>query len=310
MDNQHIVVGSRRSDLALWQSNHVIDLLKQAHHGLTAEIKIISTKGDQIIDKPLPSIGGKGLFTEALEDALRDGDIDIAVHSLKDLPTEDATGLTVGAVPTRADVRDVLVSRGNHVLGTLPEGASVGTSSRRRAAQLLAHRPDLNIIDIRGNVPTRVEKALDPDGPYDAIVLAKAGLERLELAHHISEVLPLEIMLPAPGQGALGVQCRDDEQVKTFVAPIIHAETLHAVIAERRFLNRLEAGCSAPVAALATASSDAKTLKMTGRVSMPDGTQLIEVVDNALVAEASEMGERMAELALERGAEGILETVK
>ncbi|MEL6272096.1 MAG: hydroxymethylbilane synthase [Chloroflexota bacterium] len=310
MVKQHIVVGSRRSDLALWQSNHVIDLLRQAHPGLTAEIKIISTKGDQIIDKPLPSIGGKGLFTEALEDALRTGDIDIAVHSLKDLPTEDAPGLTVGAVPARADVSDVLVSRGKHVLETLPKGASVGTSSRRRAAQLLAHRPDLNIIDIRGNVPTSVEKCLDPDGPYDAIVLAKAGLERLELTHHISEVLPLETMLPAPGQGALGVQCRYDADSNALLAPITHAETLHAVTAERRFLNRLEAGCSAPVAALATLSADGGTLAMTGRVSMPDGTNLIEVKDSFPPAEAATHGARMAEQALERGAEMILEDVK
>jgi len=215
-----IIVGTRRSDLALWQTHHVIDSLKNAYDDLTAEVVVISTKGDEILDKPLPEIGGKGLFTEALEAALRAKEIDIAVHSLKDLPTQNPPGITVGAVPARADVRDVLVSRDGHTLDTLPQGATVGTSSRRRQAQLLAYRPDLRLIDIRGNVPTRIEKTLNPDGPYDATVLAKAGVDRLQLAEHISQVLPLNIMLPAPGQGALGIQCRDDEATKTFASAV------------------------------------------------------------------------------------------
>lgn len=308
MDSAHIVIGSRRSKLALWQTHHVIDLLKEVYPSLTAEVKIISTKGDEVLDKSLPTIGGKGLFTEALEDALRGGEIDIAVHSLKDLPTEDAAGLTVGAVPRRAPVQDVLVSRGGHTLDDLPEGAIVGTSSRRRQAQILAYRPDLKVIDIRGNVPTRIEKALDADSPYDATVLARAGVERLELTEYISQLLSLEVMLPAPGQGALGIQCRDDDASKQQMSPLIHRETWLTVTAERRFLNKLEAGCSAPVAAYATIEGD--QISMTGRVSMPNGHHTIEVQDIAPLDEAAALGVRMAETAFERGASDILEAVR
>lgn len=308
MDRQHVVIGSRRSKLALWQTHHVIDLLKQAYPGLNAEVKIISTKGDEVLDKSLPAIGGKGLFTEALEDALRKNEIDIAVHSLKDLPTEDAPELTVGAVPVRAPVEDVLVSRGGLSLDELPEGAVIGTSSRRRQAQLLAYRSDLKLIDIRGNVPTRIEKALDEHGHYDATVLARAGIERLELTAHVSEVLPLNVMLPAPGQGALGIQCRDDTESKEFLSSLFHQDTWLAVTAERQFLNTLEAGCSAPVAAYAFVDGD--RVQMTGRVSMPDGQRTIEAQDSAPLEEARALGERMAKAAFEQGAADILEAVR
>lgn len=301
-----IIVGTRRSDLALWQTHHVIDSLKNAYDDLTAEVVVISTKGDEILDKPLPEIGGKGLFTEALEAALRAKEIDIAVHSLKDLPTQNPPGITVGAVPARADVRDVLVSRDGHTLDTLPQGATVGTSSRRRQAQLLAYRPDLRLIDIRGNVPTRIEKTLNPDGPYDATVLAKAGVDRLQLAEHISQVLPLNIMLPAPGQGALGIQCRDDETARHLLQPLTDQAALAAVTAERAFLRRLEAGCSAPVAAHAT--TDGEIVEMIGRVAVHDGSLMIEQrgrSDNARL-----LGERLADQALAQGADTILEAAK
>lgn len=175
MTKRCIHIGSRGSSLALWQSRHVADLLRAACPDLRVEIRVFSTRGDQVLDTPLPLIGGKGLFTAELEAALRDGVIDLAVHSLKDLPTENPDNLTVGAVPKRAGVNDVLVSRGRHTLDTLPTGSMVGTSSRRRAAQLLAYRPDLQTADIRGNMETRIRKANDTSGLYDAVVLAQAG---------------------------------------------------------------------------------------------------------------------------------------
>ncbi len=314
MDKQHIVVGSRRSDLALWQTNHVIHLLKQAYPGLTAEIKIISTKGDEILDKSLPSIGGKGLFTEALEHALREGEIDIAVHSLKDLPTEDAPELTVGAIPTRADVRDVLVSRNGERLDALPQGATVGTSSRRRAAQLLKRRPDLNVVDIRGNVPTRIEKTLAADGIYDATILAKAGVERLSLSQHVREIFSFEVMLPAPGQGALGIQCRDDADSLALLAPIQHEDTMLTVTAERAFLNALGGGCSVPVAALA--ELDANTLLLRVCVASVDGKKVIRLEQSVELAAgdtrrtgADSLGRDLAKSAIERGASEILEAL-
>lgn len=310
MDKQHIVIGSRRSDLALWQTNHVIDLLKAAHPGLTAEVKIISTKGDEILDRSLPSIGGKGLFTEALEDELRSSDIDLAVHSLKDLPTEDASQLTVGAIPARAAVEDVLISRSGAQLDTLPNGATIGTSSRRRAAQLLAHRPDLNIIDIRGNVPTRINKTLDAAGAYDASLLAKAGVTRLSLSQHITQELPLEMMLPAPGQGALGIQCRDEATSLKILASLNHQETVLAVTAERAFLNALGGGCSVPVASYAKVNGNTMTIHCC--VAAVDGKTLIQLSDTVTITttdEAQQLGQDLAEQALAQGASAILEAV-
>ena len=247
-----IRLGSRKSKLALWQTHHVCDLLQAAWPGLKVEIQIISTTGDQILDTPLPLIGGKGVFTAELEAALREGAIDAAVHSLKDLPTESPPGLTVGATPHRVRPDDVLISREGYQLDTLPRGATVGTSSRRRAAQLLHLRPDLQMADIRGNVPTRIDKGLAEDGPYDAIILAYAGLERLGLLEATSQVLPLGQMLPAPGQGALGIQCRDEAESLALLAPLNDISTNVAVTAERTFLSGLGGGCAMPIAAYAT----------------------------------------------------------
>ena len=307
-----IKIGSRKSRLAQWQSNFIAEELQKLGH--ETEIVFIDTKGDQIIDKPLPSIGGKGLFTEALENALRSSDIDCAVHSLKDLPTEDSEGLKLAAVPKRADVEDVLISRRDHLLKALPHNAKIGTSSHRRAAQLKYYREDLEVLDIRGNVPTRIKKALAEDSPYDAIVLAKAGVDRLELSEHISQVLPLEIMLNASGQGALGLQTREDRSSLELFSPLNHLPTWLATTAERAFLNHLDGGCAVPVAAYASLENTTLTLK--GRVISLDGIQLIEIEQSIAIdlstdiEKASNLGREVAQKALEQGAENILKEVR
>jgi len=245
-----IVIGSRGSKLALVQSNFVAGLLRAASPGLTVDIEVISTRGDRIVDRPLAEIGGKGLFTEELEAALRDKSIDLAVHSLKDLPVQNPGGLTVGAIPKRATPNDALVAREATSLATLREGARLGTSSLRRKAQLLIARPDLKIVDLRGNVDTRIAKVLER-GELDAAVLACAGLERIGRAGVITEVLKPEVMLPAPGQGALGIQCRaDDAEVLTLLGTLDDADTRAEVTAERALLEGLGGGCQAPIGAL------------------------------------------------------------
>lgn len=298
-------LGTRSSDLALWQTNYVRTLLQDAWPELDVVIETFSTKGDQILDTPLPLIGGKGLFTAELEAALRGREIDAAVHSLKDLPTGSPDALTLGAIPERADPADVLISRSGLTLGNLPLGATVGTSSRRRAAQLLDARPDLRVADIRGNVPTRIRKALDPDGPYDAVILAFAGLQRLDRLDVISQVLPLELMLPAPGQGALGVQCRDEAQSLAVLAPLDHQPTRAAATAERAFLAGLGGGCSVPIAAFAQFEDG--ELRMVGRVAALDGSRQIDVEGHAPAADAKELGIRLADEALAQGAAQLLE---
>lgn len=307
MATSTLILGSRTSDLALWQSNHIISRLQAAWPTLTCRIEPFITQGDrtQAQGKPLPAIGGKGVFTAELEDALRHGRIDIAVHSLKDLPVEDSPGLTLGAITTRADVRDALVARNGWTLATLPTGAVVGTSSTRRAAQLLAQRPDLTIRTIRGNVPTRVRKVLE--GDYDATLLAAAGLERLGLLEHVTELLVFDCVLPAPGQGALAVQCRaDDTQTLTILAAVNDEVARAAVTAERAFLHGLGGGCSAPVAAYATgATGDA--LQLTALVGSTDGKVTIRVADNSQAGEdANALGERLAQQALADGAAALL----
>jgi hydroxymethylbilane synthase len=239
-----------------------------------------------------------------LEAALREGNIDTAVHSLKDLPTESPPGLTVGATPHRVRPDDVLISRKGYQLDTLPRGATIGTSSRRRAAQLLHLRPDLQMADIRGNVPTRIDKGLAEDGPYDAIILAYAGLERLGLLEAISQVLPLGQMLPAPGQGALGIQCRDEAESLALLAPLNDSSTNAAVAAERSFLSGLGGGCAMPIAAYAT-EEDGR-LRLTGRVSSPDGQKQIDVQGDGLPEEAWQLGNRLAHDALAQGATKLL----
>ena len=305
-------IGTRNSPLALWQARHVLGLLALQHPDLEFEIVEITTTGDKVLDTPLPAIGGKGVFTAELEQALHDRTIDLAVHSLKDLPTASSRGLALGAVVERADSADVLVSRGGYGVLSLPHGAYVGTSSSRRAAQLLHARPDLRMIDLRGNAGTRLRKALDPSGPYDAIVMALAALQRLDRLEVVSEVIAEDLMLPAPGQGAVAVQCRDEAGGFDLVRAIEHEPTQLETTAERAFLEGLGGGCSVPVAARARLGADGR-LRLKGRVVTPDGSTLVEVeADEPVVLgggsrqTASALGRRAAEEALSRGAAGLL----
>ena len=297
-----IIFATRPSTLARWQTAHVIRLLQAAHPGLECSEHLIATKGDRVLDRPLPEIGGKGLFTSELENALLSGEVQAAVHSLKDLPVEDTTGIIVAAIPEREAAYDVLVSADGWTMSNLPVGARVGTCSIRRTAQLLARRPDLTILPLRGNVDTRVKKVLN--GEYDAIVLAQAGLTRLGLQAHISEVFPLDVMLPAPGQGALAVQCRaDDTETIELLSAIHDPLTAAAVGAERAFLSSLGGGCSLPVAAFAEKNNG--QIILTGAVISADGKQAIRL--SAVDKEPQKLGERLAELVLERGATELLE---
>ena len=307
-------IGTRGSKLSLWQANHVADLIRDCHGDWPVEIKTYRTRGDENQQAALPLIGGKGLFTEALENALRRREIDLAVHSLKDLPVENADGLTIGAIPKRGDHRDVLLSRSGCALAQLPTGARVGTGSLRRRAQLLALRPDLRVLDIRGNVPTRVGKLLADDGPYDAIVLAAAGLNRLGLTGHISEVLDLKQMISAAGQGALAIQCRADIDSLTFLSPLADLETAHAIEAERTFLHALGGGCSLPVGAYAWVKDN--TLLLRGRVTSLDGSRQIDAAGETDDFDgpgglfmARELGTRLAQETLGKGARQILEDI-
>jgi len=295
-----IIFATRPSALARWQTSHVIRLLQAAHPELECHELVITTRGDRVLDRPLPEIGGKGLFTSELENALLSGEVHAAVHSLKDLPVEDTAGIVVAAIPERESAYDVLVST-EYTLSNLPEFARVGTCSLRRSAQLLAHRPDLTILPLRGNVDTRVRKLLN--GEYDAIVLAYAGLARLGLQSHITETFTLDVMLPAPGQGALAVQCRADDVDTLKVLEVIHDPlTAAAVKAERAFLAGLGGGCSLPVAAFAEKNNG--SIILTGAVISADGKQSIRL--SAVDEDPYQLGERLAGLVLERGAADLL----
>ncbi|HLG09003.1 MAG TPA: hydroxymethylbilane synthase [Gaiellaceae bacterium] len=301
-----VVLGTRASALARAQAERVVTQLTAAWQGLVCDVKPIDTHGDrtQASGEPLPEIGGKGLFTAELELALRDGDIDVAVHSLKDLPTEDAPGVVLGAVCARDDVRDCLVARDGLALHELPEGAVVGTSSLRREAQLLALRPGLEVRSIRGNVDTRVRKVRE--GEYDAVVLAAAGVRRLGLEGVVSEWLPATTMLPAPGQGALAVQCRaGDDRVLALVAAIDDLSTRAETEAERSFLRALGGGCSAPVGALAEIVGGGR-VRLEALVASVDGRGVVRVSGDG---EPRELGERLARDALAGGADRILAAI-
>jgi hydroxymethylbilane synthase len=312
-----VVVGTRASALARTQTDLVVDLLRRARPELRCEVHVLDTAGDrtQASGEPLPEIGGKGLFTEELERALREGEIDLAVHSLKDLPTEDAAGVAVGAVTAREDVRDCLVSRAGASLGDLPAGAVVGTSSLRRAAQLRAVRPDLEVRSIRGNVDTRVRKVRD--GEFDATVLAAAGVRRLGLEDAVSEWLPPEVMLPAPGQGALAIQCRAGDSVLDLLRAVDDPAARAETSAERAFLKALGAGCAAPVAALATpvgASGPSDTVsqgilrvRLQGLVAAVDGSRMVRVQGEG---DALGIGAELASRVLADGADRILAAIR
>lgn len=300
-----LIFATRPSALARWQTNYIIRQLRETIPDFEYQEVVITTKGDKVIDQPLPEIGGKGLFTYELEKALRDGQVDAAVHSLKDLPTEDVPGLTIAAIPERADMRDVWICPAGHSLDDLPAGKVVGTSSTRRTAQLLSHRKDLLIKPIRGNVDTRLRKVLE--GDYDAIILASAGITRLGKDDHITQYLPYEIMLPAPGQGALAVQCRadDDEIIDTLAILDLHP-TRVAITAERAFLAELGGGCSLPVGALAVVNNG--TIALQGVVTAQDGSQHIRL--SAEGSDPQSLGMNLAQEARSKGADRLLASLQ
>lgn len=298
-----LTFATRPSALARWQTQWVIHALTKIHPDLECEEKVITTQGDKILDKPLPEIGGKGLFTQELESELLNGSVHCAVHSLKDLPVENPVGLTVGCIPLRAEVRDALISANGYTLATLPANASLGTSSLRRAAQVLSLRPDVKTQSLRGNVDTRLRKALD--GQYDAIILAGAGLTRLGLDKHVTEWLSLDVMLPAPGQGALAVQCRtDDSTTLSLLAALEDVSTRKAVTAERAFLSGLGGGCSVPVAAYAVTSDQSSVISLTGLVISEDGKRIVKV--NGQGSDTLVLGNQLAQEAISQGANEIL----
>lgn len=298
-----LIFATRPSALARWQTQWVIAALQKIHPDLVCKEKVITTQGDKILDKPLPEIGGKGLFTQELESELLSGAVHCAVHSLKDLPVENPEGLMIGCIPARAEVRDALISAKGCTLEDLPSGAVVGTSSLRRAAQILAARPDLSTASLRGNVDTRLRKALE--GQYDAIILAGAGLTRLGLEAHVTQWLPLDIMLPAPGQGALAVQCREyDFETLSVLSTLEHTPTRAAVTAERQFLLGLGGGCAVPVAAYADVRHETLDISITGLVASPDGKKVIKVSGSG--TDPMELGKQLAQEALNQGAANIL----
>jgi hydroxymethylbilane synthase len=295
-----LVIGSRGSQLALWQAKWIAARL--AERGQETRIEIIKTTGDKITDVPLAKVGTKGLFTKEIEEALLDGRIDLAVHSLKDLPTEVPAGLTIAAIPEREDPRDALVGV---TLKSLTAGAKVGTSSLRRAAQLRVIRKDLRIESVRGNLDTRVRK-LD-EGHYDAIVLASAGLMRLGWAHRIAEILSPEVMCPAVGQGALAVETRVDGSALEVCTRLDHALTRAAVTAERAVLASLGGGCQVPIGAHAQVSGG--MVQLTGVVISPDGQHVVRKSDQGAMADAESVGRRVGAALLADGAREILDQV-
>jgi len=284
------------------QAHWVKQQIEGQHHGLTVELIIIKTSGDRFLDSPIQAMGGKGVFVKEIEDALLHNEIDLAVHSMKDLPTELADGLMIAAVPQREDPRDVLVSRTGVCLQRLPPLAKVGTGSLRRKAQLLHHRGDLSLLPIRGNVDTRLRK-LD-NGELDAIVLAAAGLKRIGRAERITEFLDGEICLNAVAQGALAIETRADENVRPTLAFMHHEPSHVAVVAERALLRRLGGGCHVPVGARATV--DGQTLNLSGLVADPEGSKLCRGQITGPTGRAAELGSELAQHLIDQGAGKIL----
>ena len=299
-----IIIGTRGSKLALWQADYVEQRLREEYPGLQVTQKRISTKGDRILDVPLAKIGGKGLFTKELEEEMLSGSIDLAVHSLKDMPAKVPDGLMIAAVTKRLDPGDALVSNRFSSFSELPQGARVGTSSLRRRAQLLCARPDLTMIDLRGNVNTRLRKM--DEGEYDAIVLAVAGLKRLGFADRIREVLPQTMVLPAVGQGALAIETRaDDKETRDMLAFLRDDETICCAEAERSFLARVEGGCQVPVGVYATAEGD--DLKVEAVIASLDGRRSYRGTVNGAKADAAKLGKGLAEKLLNEGGAKILQ---
>ena len=297
-------IGTRGSPLALWQAKHVADCLRPLAAPRAVELVLIETSGDVVRDRALAQIGGDGLFTKEIQLALLAGSVDIAVHSLKDLPTTHVEGLTLAAVPPRGPTGDVFVSRRYPSFAALPLGAVVATSSVRRRAQVLHRRPDLKLVNIRGNVGTRLQKLAE--GDLDATLLAEAGLLRLGYTSSMTEILDPSWMLPAVGQGALGLECRaGDAETLALLAKLSDPATHRAVKAERALLRGLGGGCQVPIGAAAVVEGD--TLRMRGVVLPPDGTQRVEDAVTGQADDAEELGRRLAGLLLAKGARTLLE---
>jgi hydroxymethylbilane synthase len=300
-------IATRKSQLALWQAGHVAALLRSAHPGLSVELLPMTTRGDQIQDRSLAAIGGKGLFIKELEVAIADGRADLAVHSMKDVPAELPPGFVIGAVLERADARDALLATRYASLAALPAGARIGTSSLRRQAQILAARPDLKVEPLRGNVGTRI-KRLD-DGELDAIVLACAGLVRLGLQSRITAHLDLSACLPAVGQGVIGVECRaDNAAALAFIAALEHPASRAALSAERSFSGELGGSCQSPIAAHASISNG--TLNLHGLVAEPDGSRVLRDHLQGPASDPQALGEALAQRLLAAGAGPLLERLR
>jgi hydroxymethylbilane synthase len=292
-------IGSRGSQLALWQANHIAGLLRPQGHAV--EIQVIKTTGDKITDAALAKVGTKGMFTKEIEEALKDGRVDLAVHSLKDVPTELAPDFELAAILKREDPRDAFISVNFSKLEDLPQGARVGTSSLRRQCQLKALRPDLEIIPLRGNVDTRLRKL--ESGEYDAIILAAAGVHRLGLDKHVRLRIPPEVMCPAVGQGALAVEIRrSDAQLRAAVAFLEHADSRAAILCERTLLGNLGGGCQVPIGAYAEKRGE--QLHLTAMAGRPDGSEVLR--EQASGTDPEQLGHQTAQRLLQRGADTIL----
>ncbi|MDH5160297.1 hydroxymethylbilane synthase [Heyndrickxia oleronia] len=302
-----IIIGSRRSKLALTQTNWVADQLKKLGVPFEFEVKEIVTKGDRILDVTLSKVGGKGLFVKEIEQALMNKEIDMAVHSMKDMPAVLPQGLTIGCIPHREDHRDVLISKGHMTLRDLPKGAKVGTSSLRRSAQILGERPDLEIKWIRGNIDTRLAK-LETD-EYDAIILAAAGLSRMGWSSDVvTEYLEPEVCLPAVGQGALAIECReDDKELLDELLKLTSKETKETVTAERAFLHKMEGGCQVPIAGYATITDNAQ-ISLTALVADPNGKIIYK--ETVVGEDPVIVGEKAAAILTEQGAKQLIDRVK
>lgn len=305
--NNKIIIGTRGSELALWQTNFVKDLIQKKIPSIEVEIKIVKTKGDKILDVPLAKIGDKGLFTKELEEKLISGEIDLAVHSLKDLETKIDNRLVIGAITKRHKVNDVLIARKKGVtLKNLSSNAKIGTGSLRRKAQLLHINPNFKIFDLRGNVPTRIQKFFDSD--WDAIILARAGVERLNLTKFISSIIPSSIILPAVGQGALGIECRrDDKELIRILSEINHKKTELETRAERSFLRSLEGGCQVPIGCLAKIQNDELTIE--GKILSLDGSISFHQKISGSIKNPENLGEKLAKNLLKAGAREIIDEI-
>ncbi|MCO8059739.1 hydroxymethylbilane synthase [Acinetobacter towneri] len=299
-------IATRQSPLALWQAEHIRARLEAMHADLTVELVTFVTQGDKILDTPLAKIGGKGLFVKELEAALMDGRADLAVHSMKDVPMALPEGLSLAVICEREDPLDAFVSNHYASFADLPQGAKVGTSSLRRKCQILKARPDIEIIDLRGNVGTRLSK-LD-DGQYDAIILASAGLKRLGLEQRIRHTIQPDLSLPAVGQGALGLECRSQDQaVLDLILPLMDADTNLCVRAERAFNAYLEGGCQVPIAGYATLQNG--QLQIEGRVGSVDGQTILKAVQYGAPEQAEILGEELAKALLAQGAGELLKAL-